>query len=89
MKSGDKLICVKPYVKTHRNGYIDYIFYKNNIYNIGRIDENDKIIGIIMKESSVTEFNLSYDENSEYFYKKYFTTLAELRELRINKILDL
>jgi hypothetical protein len=90
MKTGDKLICYNSYIKRRENGYKEYIFEESKIYTIGNIDYVNGIIGIIMNDKSITEFNLSYDGSSEqYFYKKWFKTLAEYRDIRINEILDL
>ena len=90
MKTGDKLICYNSYIKIHTNRYKEYIFEENKIYVVGKIDYATGIIGIIMNEKSITEFNLSYDGASEqYFYKKWFKTLSEYRDMRINEILEL
>ena len=80
MKIGDKLICHKSY------GYCDNIFLEGNIYFIGNIYDYNRI-GIILKEGSITEFILSTLEDSNYYYKKYLTTLTEWRDKKINYIL--
>lgn len=90
MKTGDKLICYNSYIKTHKTGYKEYIFEENKIYTVGKINYVTGIMGIIMNEKSITEFNLSYDGVAEqYFYKKWFKTLSEYRDMRINEILEL
>ena len=83
MNTGDKLICYKSY-----NAKYGEVFTKNKSYFIGNVYDDGRI-GILLKEGSITEYILSYVLSSNFYYKQYFITLAEYREKRINKILNI
>ena len=74
MKVGDKLICIEEF------GIRDY-FKRNNVHKIDELAYNGEIIYYKID-------NYWFTNIGSYKIDKYFITLAEFREKRINKILE-
>jgi hypothetical protein len=78
MKIGDKIICIKDY---YNEGSI--VFLQNRYYIVRDIEIYKKQTLI-----KVDDFYFTIDAISDSQFGKYFQTIAEFRESRINEILE-
>ena len=78
MKIGDKIICIKDFYNEGK------LMFLQNRYYILRDIEIYKGVHYCL----VDDYYFTIDAISEYQFSKYFQTIAEFRETRINQILE-
>ena len=92
IKTGDKLYCYRYYIKKYGSVYHQCIFTEGKFYTVGKIDLKNNIIGIVISDDGIAEFNMYYENTyliKESTHKDYFLTMAEYRDKQINEILDI
>ena len=78
MKIGDKIICIKDFYNEEK-----HIFNESKYYSVTDIE--------IYKQHTlvkVEDFYFSIEPISDLHFGKYFQTIADFRETRINQILE-
>lgn len=85
-KVGDILICKRDSIKKKK--FIEWIpdldMYKDTYYSVVEVDDHD-IKVMITKDCNKSEY-FGYDEERANHWEKWFYTISELRDQKLNQL---